>query len=214
MASASTAVAVAGGSGSGMSGLVDLDGEGPGGATGSGGGARIVFVLTAYLSVPEIEVRPSIDEVQGKDQSGSEQARAGIQRSMIAISGNAALTSPFLDFQLYSSKRPRSSSRCRRAWRNGKRASRRMAAAAVARERSRRATAPESPTMSRWGSRSVYELPYLNDSRVHSCKGVRPRSGSDSVYLFGVLGRQGGRLGAGQLRHLGKGDEVVRLEER
>ena len=25
----------------------------------------IVFVLTAYLSIPEIEVRPSIDEVQG-----------------------------------------------------------------------------------------------------------------------------------------------------
>ncbi len=33
---------------------------------GGGGGGRIVFVLTAYLSVPEIEVRPSIDEVQGK----------------------------------------------------------------------------------------------------------------------------------------------------
>lgn len=25
---------------------------------------NIVFVLTAYLSIPEIEVRPSIDEVQ------------------------------------------------------------------------------------------------------------------------------------------------------
>ena len=67
MPSTSTAIAVTGGSGSGMSGLVDLDAEGPGGgATTAGGGARIVFVLTAYLSVPEIEVRPSIDEVQGK----------------------------------------------------------------------------------------------------------------------------------------------------
>ena len=53
-----------------MSGLVDLDGEG-GGATATIGGARIVFVLTAYLSVPEIEVRPSIDEVQGGDRKRS-----------------------------------------------------------------------------------------------------------------------------------------------
>ena len=50
-----------------MSGLVDLDGEG-GGAPATVGGARIVFVLTAYLSVPEIEVRPSIDEVQGGER--------------------------------------------------------------------------------------------------------------------------------------------------
>ena len=50
-----------------MSGLVDLDGEG-GGAPATVGGARIVFVLTAYLSVPEIEVRPSIDEVQGEEK--------------------------------------------------------------------------------------------------------------------------------------------------
>jgi hypothetical protein len=33
-----------------------------------GGGSRIVFVLTAYLSIPEIEVRPSIDEVQGEQE--------------------------------------------------------------------------------------------------------------------------------------------------
>jgi hypothetical protein len=32
---------------------------------GEGSASRIVFVLTAYLSIPEIEVRPSIDEVQG-----------------------------------------------------------------------------------------------------------------------------------------------------
>ena len=50
-----------------MSGLVDLDGEGSG-APATIGGARIVFVLTAYLSVPEIEVRPSIDEVQGEER--------------------------------------------------------------------------------------------------------------------------------------------------
>ena len=50
-----------------MSGLVDLDGEGGGGPA-TVGGARIVFVLTAYLSVPEIEVRPSIDEVQGEER--------------------------------------------------------------------------------------------------------------------------------------------------
>jgi len=30
-----------------------------------GGDRHIVFVLTAYLSIPDIEVRPSIDEVQG-----------------------------------------------------------------------------------------------------------------------------------------------------
>ena len=55
-----------------MSGLVDLDGEGgAGGGPATIGGARIVFVLTAYLSVPEIEVRPSIDEVQGGDRKRS-----------------------------------------------------------------------------------------------------------------------------------------------
>ena len=34
------------------------------------------------------------------------------------------------------------------------------------------------------------------------------------VHSFDDLGRQGGWLGSGQLRHLGKGDEAVRLEER
>ncbi len=39
--------------------------EESGGSSAAGSRSRIVFVLTAHLSIPDIEVRPSIDEVQG-----------------------------------------------------------------------------------------------------------------------------------------------------
>ncbi len=59
-AAASSTADSSSGSGGGGTGK---DGDG-----GDGGSCatQIVFVLTAYLSIPEIEVRPSIDEVQGE----------------------------------------------------------------------------------------------------------------------------------------------------
>ena len=74
-----------------MSGLVDLDGEGGGGGPATVGGARIVFVLTAYLSVPEIEVRPSIDEVQGEGRKKKDGFNKWGELSLVDITSLTSL---------------------------------------------------------------------------------------------------------------------------